>query len=85
MQENVMECGLGAHSLHGCTLYLNTLLQILCQIEQQFFCIYMFLASLAPQLPKVVMWRHAAHANLHQSVAKKKLSRFAIPVELLIW
>ena len=31
---------------------------------------------------RVMMWRHAAYANLRWSVAKKKMSRLVIPVEL---
>ena len=71
---------------------VNALLHILSPIEQQFFCMFLLyvLYVFGPPFPlnaqgiivRVMMWRHAAHANLHWSVAKK-LSRLMIPVELL--
>ena len=49
MQENFVECGLGALILSW-VHYLNVLLHILSQIEQQFFCIYMFFGLLFPSI-----------------------------------
>ena len=86
MQENFVECGLGALILSW-VHYLNVLLHILSQIEQKFFCIYMFLASFSPQFTGIISRnddeRHAAHAK-SSSECSKKSSRLAIPVELFV-
>ena len=56
--------------------YLDVLLHILSQIEQQFFCICMFWPPFPLNaqgiIARVIMWRRAAHANLHRSVAKNR-------------
>ena len=51
MQEHFVECGLGALILSW-VHYSNTLLHILSQIEQQLFCIYMFLTPFSPQFTR---------------------------------
>ena len=54
MQENFVECELGALILSWVHC-LNALLHILSQREQQFFCIYMFLALLFPSTHKALL------------------------------